>query len=397
MKFKMKKCALMVALATSAALPSMSSQAAGTITFGEDKSISIGMGIRTQFTSVEDAAPNSSSRSKDFDVHDARIYINGSLNKYIKGTLNLFTSTVDGYGDDGSMEVLDAYLQFEFMDEFNIWVGQLLPPTDRSNLNGPFFLNAWDYPGIVSRYQNKFIGRDIGVTVWGKVLDKRLVYSVGAYEGNRGVSSTVRNSSQPNISPNRSDNLMFSGRLQYDFWDANNDPAYYTSSAYYGKDVLSVALVGMYQKDGVGTAGNSDDYLAYNIDALLEKKFAAGVLNLEGAAYKYDFSDAAVATDIAATAAVNASFNGSVPGKAYLGLVSWMFNDTVGWGKFQPYARYQKFDKDGNVGVDQKEYDLGLNYIIDGHNARISTVYTKTKTQGADDIDKFTVGLQLQF
>ncbi|ABE50047.1 hypothetical protein [Methylobacillus flagellatus] len=146
MKFKMKKCALMVALATSAALPSMSSQAAGTITFGEDKSISIGMGIRTQFTSQDDAAPNGSSYSKDFDVHDARIYINGSLNKYIKGTLNLFTSTVDGYGDDGAMEVLDAYLQFEFMDEFNIWVGQLLPPTDRANLDGPFFLNA---PGLI--------------------------------------------------------------------------------------------------------------------------------------------------------------------------------------------------------------------------------------------------------
>ena len=61
MKFKMKKCAFMVALATSAALPSMNSQAAGTITFGEDKSISIGLGVRTAFTSVEDAAPNGSS------------------------------------------------------------------------------------------------------------------------------------------------------------------------------------------------------------------------------------------------------------------------------------------------------------------------------------------------
>ncbi|GAB7563201.1 hypothetical protein LG202_12400 [Methylobacillus methanolivorans] len=392
MKFKMKKCAFMVALATSAALPSMNSQAAGTITFGEDKSISIGLGVRTAFTSVEDAAPNGSSRSKDFDVDDARIYINASFNKYIKATFNTFTTTNDGSGKD-DISTLDAYLQFEFMDEFNIWMGQLLPPSDRANLDGPFFLNAWSYPGVVSRYQNKFVGRDIGVTVWGKLLDKRLVYSVGAYEGNR-VSSFNNDSA---LNPNRSDNLMYSGRIQYDFLDANNDPAYYTSSAYYGKDVLSIALVGMFQKDAVGIAGNSDDYKAYNVDALFEKKFAAGVLNLEGAAYKYNFSDAAVAADSAAVVAGGGTFTGAVPGKAYLGLVSWMFGDTVGWGKFQPYGRYQKFDADGTIGRDQKEYDVGLNYIIDGHNARISTVYTKTKTEGLSDIDKFTVGLQLQF
>ncbi|MFL9710031.1 porin [Methylobacillus sp. Pita1] len=382
MKFKMKKCALMVALATSAALPSMSSQAAGTITFGEDKSISIGLGIRTAFTSTEDAAPNGSSRSKDFDVDDARIYINASFNKYIKATFNTFTTTNDGSGKD-DISTLDAYLQFEFMDEFNVWVGQLLPPTDRANLDGPFFLNAWSYPGVVSRYQNKFVGRDIGVTLWGKLLDKHLVYSVGAYEGNHASSFTGA------ASPNRSDDLMYSGRIQYDFWDAGNDPAYYTSSTYYGKDVLSVALVGMYQKNAVGAIGASDDYWAYNIDGLLEKKFAAGVLNIEGAAYKYDFSTTALAADPA----------GAKPGKAYLGLVSWMFGDTVGWGKFQPYARYQRFNADGDVAFnpDVKEYDIGLNYIIDGHNARISAVYTKNKTENASDIDRFTVGLQLQF
>ncbi|WP_025870769.1 porin [Methylobacillus glycogenes] len=384
MKFKMKKCAVLVALAASAALPSMSTQAAGTITFGEDKSLSIGLGIRTAFTSVEDAAPNGNSRSKDFDVDDARIYINASFNKYIKGTFNTFTTTNSADGQD-SIRTLDAYLQFEFMDEFNIWMGQLLPPTDRANLDGPFYLNAWSYPGVVSRYQNKFVGRDIGVTLWGKLLDKHLVYSFGAYEGNR-ASSFNGNSA---LNPNRSDNLMYSGRVQYDFWDAGNDPAYYTSSTYYGKDVLSIALVGMYQKDAVGQVGASDDYLAYNIDALLEKKFTAGVLNVEGAAYKYDFSKTAVNSDAA----------GAKSGKAYLGLVSWLFPDVVGWGKFQPYARYQKFSADSGTlfNPDVKEYDLGLNYIIDGHNARISTVYTKTKTEGISDIDKFTVGLQLQF
>ena len=34
---------------------------------------------------------------------------------------------------DGNIKVLDGYARFEFKNEFNIWVGRMLPPTDRSN------------------------------------------------------------------------------------------------------------------------------------------------------------------------------------------------------------------------------------------------------------------------
>jgi len=42
----------------------------------------------------------------------------------------------------------------------------MLPPSDRSNLSGPFFINGWDYP-FVSNYPNVFEGRDDGVAYWG--------------------------------------------------------------------------------------------------------------------------------------------------------------------------------------------------------------------------------------
>jgi len=376
MMFKLKQSLLATTVAAAVMVPAINANAGGTITFGEDKSVTVGLGIRTSFTSQEDAAPNGSSRDKDFNLDSVRLYTSASLNKYIKGTFNTERNA------DDSVRVLDAYGQFEFMPEFNVWAGRMLPPTDRANLDGPYYLNAWSYPGVVSRYQSIFAGRDNGVTVWGKLLDKHLVYSVGAFEGNN--ASTAGSGA---LSPNRKDDLMYSARVQYDFWEANLDPAYYTSSVYYGKDVLSIALVGMYQKDAVGTIGTKDDYLAYNIDAVLEKVLPMGVLNLEGAAYKYDFDNAAVAADGSFTQA----------GKAYLGLASFMFPDVIGWGKFQPYTRYQKFSADGTASLDVKEYDLGLNYIIDNHNARISTVYTHNKTENADSFNRVTVGLQLQF
>lgn len=369
------------AVAIACTLAASGANAGGTISFGEDKSVSIGLGLRTSFISAEDGAPNRTSRSSDFNLDSIRLYTSASLNKYIKGTFNTEKQS------DDTLKVLDAYGQFEFMPEFNIWAGRMLPPSDRANLDGPYYLSAWSYPGVVSQYPAKFAGRDNGVTVWGKLLDKHLVYSAGAFEGHNNFSGAS----------SESDNLLYAGRVQYDFWDAGLDPAYYTSSTYYGKDVLSVALVGMYQKDGVGSAAVKGDYKSWSIDALLEKNVGMGVVNIEGAYYKYDTDDT---VDVATTfggASSTDNVGGLTQGKAYLLGAAFLFPEPVGWGKFQPYVRYQKFDADITGAHDKKQYDYGLNYIIDGHNARLSATYTKNEETTVKDLDKFVVGLQLQF
>ena len=66
--------------------------------------------------------------------------------------------------------MLDAYGQLEFSESFNIWAGRLLPPSDRANLAGSYYANAWQFPGVVSQYPQIFAGRDTGVTVIGLLL-----------------------------------------------------------------------------------------------------------------------------------------------------------------------------------------------------------------------------------
>ena len=54
---------------------------------------------------------------------------------------------------------------------FDLWVGRQLPPSDRSNLDGPYYLNAaWSFP-IVQSFGNLGIsaGRDDGVAIHGDV------------------------------------------------------------------------------------------------------------------------------------------------------------------------------------------------------------------------------------
>ena len=67
-----------LALVAGLGAPVPSAQAGGTIKADEDKWISVGMGIRTSFNSVEGASPAPARHySNEFTVNNARIYING--------------------------------------------------------------------------------------------------------------------------------------------------------------------------------------------------------------------------------------------------------------------------------------------------------------------------------
>ena len=106
MTFEFKRSQLLTAIAAAVMLPAMSAHAGGTITFGEDKSISVGFGMRGSFSSVENAAPNGTSSSQDFSLDSARIYLSGSLNKNIKGMLNT-EKDIAGQG----FQAIDANVQ----------------------------------------------------------------------------------------------------------------------------------------------------------------------------------------------------------------------------------------------------------------------------------------------
>ncbi|HAE99984.1 MAG TPA: porin, partial [Methylophilaceae bacterium] len=177
------------------------------------------------------------------------------------------------------------------------------------------------------------------------------------------------------------DELLYAGRIQYDFWTPNGAPAYYTGSTTFGAvDVLSIGVAAQYQKDGSVSTTKVGDYTGWNIDALLEKKLGdSGAVTLEAAYYEYDTDGVITSED----------------GNAYLAGIGYIFSDKVGWGQFQPYFRYQKFEPDNNI--ETKQYDYGVNYVIDSFNAKVSATYSKTEVTATPDVDKFVVGLQLQF
>jgi hypothetical protein len=343
-----------------------------------DSYLTLGLWMRTSYTSAEDAAPNGSSRSNDFAVDSIRIITSGKLTKSIGGMVNFERQS------DESMRLLDVVAQFELTEGINLWFGRMLPPTDRANLAGPFFANVWEYPGV-SQYPNAFTGRDDGALLWGNVMDSKLLYAIGAFQGkNRGTGLS-----------NDSDELLYAGRLAYSFLDA--EPGYYGTNSYFGeKNLFTVGATFQTQKNGVGTALAKGDYTAWNVDALFETKLAGGgVVTLEGAYYDYDTDGV---TDVANTNVLCSGINncgGATEGTAYLVTAAYLIPGTYGIGQFQPYVRYQEFDPE--VGSTTDQWDFGVTYVMKGHNARITAVYSDIDPGAAASTDKFIVGVQLMY
>ena len=378
MNLILKKSLLTSAVLAALSIAAIQAQAAGTITFGEDKYISVGFGAIAGYSSVEDGAANGNDRSNDFSLNSARIYISGSLNKYIKGMFN--TEKVPG---DETIEVIDANVQFQLTENVAIWAGRFLSPSDRANMAGPYYSMGGGYwSSIASRYgfNGGIIGRDEGVALVGTAFDSKLAYSFGAFEGD----NIFRLSGVGALSETQGDKdkLMYAGRLQYDFWDA--EPGYYGTGNYFGaKDILAIGIAGRQKTDGVvAVAGTAGDYKSYSVDFLLEKKnVGPGTFSAEAAYYDYDTDDIFL----------------SEQGKAYSAGAAYLFNAKTGWGAFMPFARYQKFDSDAAVFGETKKYEIGTNYVMEPYNALITAAISKTKVSDADSVNAINVALQFQF
>jgi hypothetical protein len=392
--------------------------AGGTIKADDDKWISVGMGMRSSFNMVEDGSPSQAQYSNNFGVNNARIYINGKIHKYVGFEFNTecFNCTVGGggggFGANSNVGMLDAIGKFEINDLVNVWFGRMLVPTERGELNGPFYhavfdgfrtpFNQADFSGGFGAGGAGLYGRDNGVTFFGKIHPggTHLQYVAGVFTGLQG-----------GVNPRS--NLKYAGRLTWNLLNEEKNPGYYTSGTYYGTagDILAIAVGGEYQNEGAGTATNRSMFGSAVTDLLFEKVLGnAGVVTVNAEFKRY------WAPDLAA-----ASFAGPCfcmfSGTSWTGYALYLIPQEVGIGRFQPYARYTGLNS--QFGGAREEYEIGTNYVISGHNARISA-YWRTGTIGGNatfnnqnlsygpnstglpgspgqHVDSFTLALQLQY
>ena len=342
-------------------------------TADDERWFKIGLGLRTSY-GVDVTEPGMS-------LDNMRLYTLAKVTKDIVVEFN--TELTNGNSTlsrdaDQAMRVLDAIAQFSLPAGFTMWAGRFLPPSDRFNLDGPYFLNAYNFP-MVQAYPALENGRDNGVAIMKEYGGGKFKWSYGMFEGRTSDTNSGAN-------PDLGDNSLHAFRATYNFWDP--EPGYYTTSSYYGaKDVLAVAFVYHREDDGAGTSTTVGDFTGWNVDVLMEKKLSnGGVVNLEGAYFDYDTDDK---EDSSLT-----------QGEAYLALASYLLPDPVGVGKLQPYVRYQHFARDGinRAGArgNRSVTEGGVNYIISGANAKICAFYSGDKVGNGSTTQSFQIGMQFQ-
>ena len=353
------RAALLAALAVSvlAAEPSYAQEEEDS----DPPPVSFGAGLQTSFLhrETEDA-----DATDHFRVNSLRLYVNGAATSNIKFMVNTDIDYGGSLGapSDGQMtdfQILDAVAQFEMSDQFNIWVGRFLPPSDRANLYGPFYSHHWAVysDGIQDGYPFIFQGRANGAAYWGQ-FDKVKV-SVGAFDG----ASLTGNPS-----------VLGAGRVQVDFWDP--EPGYYLNGTFYGeRNILALGVAGQSQ---------ADNGSAYSADFLMERMLGdGGAVSLEAEWTRYD-----------RLGGYDPRYRTSDGG--YL-LAAYLFPGSFGPGRFEVLGKYAsaRFRTGVTPDYDQRTTELNLNYLIRQFDARVM-IFVKDTSYTAVQTDDFQVGVALQ-
>lgn len=326
-------------------------------------------------SSATSAAPlNFPSGDKLDDVWSTgefEFHASGKVWKYASLTLNLAARYNSGDPDApnimGDFGVMDGIVQIEPSEYFNIWLGRMLVPVDRSNFSGPYFMAPWFYPGfgfaggyVAVPRQGPF-GRNDGVTVWGQFNGGMVKYYAGAFDLH-----------------NPSESPLFSGRLSLHL--LNPEPGYYGSSTFHGMDLLGIG-VGFQSKKDASIAPMdgvpADDYSEFNFDVLFEKDFgSAGVLDIEGAYYKF-----------------NGDFEPTDAG--WFALASYILPGEIGVGRLQPLVRVQQAVPADDALDKSLIIDAQVAYILNSYATRFTLGYRNSKA-GDDEIQALFLGAQVQ-
>src|SRR5438876_1093671 len=102
------------------------------------KTLNLGVGLRVGGSLDSSTDPTKTSQV-GLSTLDIRPYISGQVHPLLKFEGNLDLNN----GDNSRIRVLDAVGKIEPSDLFNVWFGRFLPPSDRANLSGPYYQNAW--------------------------------------------------------------------------------------------------------------------------------------------------------------------------------------------------------------------------------------------------------------
>jgi hypothetical protein len=256
-----------------------------------------------------------------------------------------------------------------------------LVPTSRNGLTSTASFLSYDI-GTFALQGNTIMkgtgGRDFGFGVHGWLLDDKLEYRTGVFDGNRNPATPQSSGGGTPLGPEAGSRNSFrvAGRVMYDFLDSEKQPFSYTYAGT-NRGTKSILALGAWG-DG------QDSYKAYGGDFIVDLP----VVGKDAVTFEFDYNHFEGGSTFPSLTKQNDIFADA----------GWYF-DAI---KLQPYILYQELNNTDaiNKPKNQKRYGGGLNWYIYGQNLKLSVLYerivpkTQPTTALTKDTNHFSVQLQ---
>ncbi|HEX4961590.1 MAG TPA: porin [Thermoanaerobaculia bacterium] len=348
-------------------------QATGTVKpAGREPSLTIGGLLQVQF----DAGDKGDSRfGNDFDrfyLRRARLNATGKFLEEFDFRLEMDLAGSLSNTSALRAQMTDGYINWNRYPAANIRVGQFKTPFGFEQLYGDPRLLTIERTLVNDRLT---LNRQLGAQVWGDLLDKRVSYAVGSFNGN-GVNN------------NFNDNNAFEtvGRLSVVPWQGNvaGSPATWSVAAngFSSKDTaLALSDLGL---DSTPTTADKDGlFTGKRRGTGVDSQIVTGPFELWGEWISQRFEPDSKIPRPRFTA------------DGWYGQASYYLVPS----RFQVVLKYETFDpNDKKDADDTKTATLGLNYYIKGHDLKLMANYLRTDLPGNQKKqDKVIARLQVIF
>ena len=375
------------------------------MTFGpEDKGV-LQLDYKGQFQmSVRDTGSgvNNDDTTTNFNFRRNRLALMGAygdmFSMYVQTEFadqtSLNTLGVNQTPTDPKFSVLDAVFRFKLHDSFRVNAGKYKYSFSRENLEAcemPLTMDRSLF--ITAPLMGENPTRDMGVTLWGNVVDKMVQYRIDVMEGRKAATGDTSPKS----------NFRYGGRVHASLLDPESEYGY--KGTYLGKKkVLTVGAAVQYEPDAVYSdtvsKGGSKDYYAWTLDGFLEYPLQdIGTVTVSGAYVNYKMDNAYLgANPDPASYGLNGEKNGWYAKAAYM----------LPGMPLQLFGRYEqwKFANLNNIYNQKVDWaGFGANYYIHDQNLKLTMEYSMTgfDKQGtvsgirSKDFNTFVTQLQVVF
>ena len=328
--------------------------------------------------------PNSEGYSQNLFIRRIRTQILGTFAPGVMVFYQTDNPRVGNAGTDGNKNVntgfqtQDAVGVWKFCGDYSqLYGGLWLVPGSRNDLTSTASFLSYDI-GQFAIQGNGIMkgtgGRDYGLGVVGWLLDDKLEYRTGVFQGNRNPASPQLGTPLGPAAGSRN-SFRVAGRVMYDFWDSEKQTFTYTYAGT-NRGTKKILAIG-------GWGDGQDSYKAYGGDFMFDYPIGKDAVTFE-----FDYNHYEGGSNFPSLTKQNDIFTNA----GY-------YFDVV---KLQPYVVYQELNNTEEIAKpkNQKRYGGGLNWYVYGNNLKFSFLYerivpkTQPITASTKDTNRFSIQLQ---